>query len=120
MWMDARQYEKGATVTGMDTEGQWVQRGMVLRFIPAPPPEPRRVADLIACPLCRATLSEPCRTAAGNWTTHDVRLVSRRCPCGNRPREGSHFCTDECRREARAATYSRREQRRPTKTRRAA
>lgn len=79
---------------------------------------PEDLADLIACPLCRATLTEPCRTPGGNWTTHPVRLVSRRCPCGNPPASGSSFCTQECRTTARTATYRRREQHTPTRLRR--
>lgn len=96
----------------------WRPCRMILVPVPAERPAPRPIADLIACPLCRATLVEPCRTPAGNWIVHEVRLVSRRCPCGGLPREGSHFCGEQCRADARASTYRVREQRTPTRLRR--
>lgn len=112
--IERRRREEELALTG----GQWVNVRGVKRWQvdEAPveaPPEP------IACP-CGARLSEPCRTASGNWTRHADRITSRRCPCGNVPREGSHFCTEECRREARAATYREREKRTPTRLRRTA
>jgi hypothetical protein len=112
--IERRKREAELALTG----GRWVNVRGVMRWqadeTPAEaPPEP------IACP-CGARLSEPCRTTSGNWTRHADRITSRRCSCGNVPREGSHFCTDECRREARAATYREREKRTPTRLRRVA
>lgn len=99
--------------------GRWVQDGLVQRWVADVAAEPITPPEPIACP-CGARISEPCRTAGGNWTRHVDRVTSRRCPCGNVPREGSHFCTTECQAEARAATYRRREERTPTRDRRAA
>jgi len=74
------------------TGGRWVNVRGVQRWVPDPPPRP--VATLLAC-SCGATLADPC--------DHQNRVVSRRCPCGNRPREGEDYCTTECRDEAEGA-----------------
>lgn len=108
-----REREKESALTG----GRWVRVGLVHRWVVDEEPEPVKPPEPIACP-CGARLSEPCRTTGGNWTRHAERLTSRRCPCGNVPREGSHYCTTECRDEARAETYRAREQRNPTRQRR--
>ena len=97
------------------TGGRWVRVGLVERWQPGL----AVVAEPIVCP-CGARLSDPCRTVSGNPTRHADRIIDRRCPCGNVLPAGYHYCTNECRRLARAATYRRREQRTPTRERRAA
>lgn len=81
-----------------------------------------RWLSLIACPACRATLAEPCRTATGKAReAHSCRLLVRRCgQCGGLPEKGSHYCSDACRVSARRESYRRREIRMPTRLRRKA
>lgn len=97
------------------TGGRWVRDGLIERWQPGL----AAVAEPIVCP-CGARMSQPCRTQGGNQTRHADRVIDRRCPCGNTLPAGYHYCTNECRRLARAATYRRREQRTPTHERRAA
>lgn len=108
------------------TGGTWRQVNGVRRWIkdlpvdpttPSPLAQFRNLRRLIAC-SCGARLTEPCRTRQGNWTHHRYRLVARRCVCGNPLRPNHQFCTDECRHDARADTYRRREVRTPTRERR--
>lgn len=104
------------------TEGAWATRRLVRVWqpgsAPLPPPvfDPR---DLIVC-TCGATLTEPCRTTSGNYTVHRDRVIPRRCRCGDLLPAGQRFCGDQCRADARADTYRRREQRTPTRLRRRA
>lgn len=54
---------------------------------------------LIACPACRAKVTETCRTSSGHTRTpHDCRLAPRLCICGAvlaGHRRYCDFCRDE-------------------------
>lgn len=99
-------------------DGAWVG-GLTKRWQPPAPAAQLDPLQLVVCP-CGATLAEPCRTTGGNYTVHADRVIPRRCRCGGVLPAGEHFCTAECRAEARAETYRRREQRTPTRLRRKA
>lgn len=80
---------------------------------------PPKLQRLIVCPVCRATLVEPCRTVTGRARhPHPTRILGRRCPCGRTPMSGSHYCSPECRAIARRRDYWLREVRTPTRLRR--
>lgn len=73
------------------TGGAWVPtgRGTVVwepdkvRRERQPPRPPIDLTDLIACPTCRAKVTESCRTPSGHTTTpHGSRLAPRLCLCG--------------------------------------
>lgn len=101
------------------TVGTW-SGGLVKRWHELPEPEPAiDERALLAC-LCGATLTEPCRTAGGNYTVHADRVIPRRCRCLGILEQGALYCGDQCRQDARRDTYRRREQRTPTRLRRAA
>lgn len=58
---------------------------------------PSRLARLVACPECGATLCEPCHTDDGAaCAPHVARLVRQRCPCGELPAPGSAYCSPDC------------------------
>lgn len=112
------------------TEGRWVVRGGIAHWSDAPEvaevrdlkakPKRRRldVGTLIACPRCRAKVTETCKTTGGNPTAeHAERLVSRRCPCGERVAWKKQLC-EPCRASARKQTYRLREIRKATSQRR--
>lgn len=70
--------------------GVWVpQRGvqrLVLVDDDAPCAPERDLSQLIACPTCRATITQSCRVVVGSTkgrrrADHVLRLVSRRCKC---------------------------------------
>lgn len=69
--------------------GRWEPNGRgTLRWVtanPRPALEPvKAFVDLIACPACRAKVTDSCRTDSGGpRSPHVNRLVSRRCPCGS-------------------------------------
>ena len=71
-----------------DSDGEWARTGLLWHWKPA-----RKIADLIACPVCLAKITELCKTPNG-WAAaeHEERLVSVRCSCGN------PMATEECRR----------------------
>lgn len=124
-WINPRKNTRGGGFSWRDEEvaltgGRWVNVRGVMRWEQNEAAKVETVADLVACPTCGAKLSEPCRTGSGNATRHVDRVLPRRCPCGNPMQPGSFFCTSECRSQARAATYERREKRNPTRERRAA
>lgn len=75
------------------------------------------VAQMIACPQCRAKVCEPCLTRGGNSTEHALRLIPRRCQCGALLEPKHTFCAP-CAEVARTRTYYRREVRTPTALRR--
>lgn len=83
---------------------------------------PTKLTQLIACPYCRATVTQACRSPSGNTVTpHTCRLTPRLCPCGNLPPPGYTYCrSPDCSaaEEARRQTYRRREIRTPTRLRR--
>ena len=90
--------------------GQWVRRGLVMVWQPAPPPRTwETVHDLIACTTCLARVDEPCRHPGGKATSHHAgRLVARRCPCGGTVGRWRRYCR-ACRvRAIRAGQRSRR------------
>lgn len=88
------------------TDGAWVHRRGILvwQHQEWEPPGPAEFMDeLIACPTCRARLTQHCRTFSGRHRKpHGTRLVSRRCGCGEVLRYGRQRC-DECRDDARRA-----------------
>jgi hypothetical protein len=94
------------TVTDLGLHGgRWVPVKGVLRWQPSDAdtaPTARDITTLIACPLCRATLTEHCRTSSGRnrWPHHSVRLVSRRCECGEVAQAGKKVC-EVCQTKAR-------------------
>ena len=106
----------------VELDGTWHQVGGVMRWSPALPPLPVRrksIHDLIACGACGARVDERCHSRAGNVVgDHEARLVSVRCPCGERVKSGYWYCSDPCRATARKRTYRLREIRRPTSERR--
>lgn len=80
--------------------GRWVQRGLVKVWDDSPPPPKYRLSDLIACPTCRATVTQSCRVVKGASKgkpkgDHVLRLVKRQCVCGNRLQPRRQLC-DEC------------------------
>lgn len=84
--------------------GEWVLRGLTMRWEPAPtrpislPPPLRQPHDLIACPTCLARMDEFCTRPGSKRHSHDTRLVKRVCACGGtvRPREPMcGFCRAE-------------------------
>jgi hypothetical protein len=82
--------------------GVWVVRkGGVRRFVPAdqlppavqPPVKTYDLTKLIACPTCRATVTQTCKTRSGHTTTpHGSRLAPRLCACGLIPDPGHTLC----------------------------
>jgi len=81
--------------------GNWVNDGGIQRWVPweTETPETPPVLDLIACPTCRATVTETCRTKLGHRTSdHSTRLLSRRCECGREAPRGCRWC-GRCRAE---------------------
>lgn len=86
------------------------------RASPSEPLTDADVAQMIACPTCLAKVCEPCRTASGNATEHQLRLIPRRCRCGSLL-TGRLYC-DACAATARKRTYYRREIATPTRLRR--
>ena len=115
------------------TGGRWVTVGGIQRWIkdapekPVPPkleraqlrpaPMPTEITQLVACPRCRATLAQPCKTESGNSTTHTERIVPRRCPCGQPVEPRKTYC-QACRDRRRRETYRQREITTPTALRR--
>lgn len=81
-----------------------------------PPPPLRNVA----CPLCGARQDQRCTSPAGHTVAnHRVRMGPVMCPCGRAPvGPRNHYC-NECRAAARRGTYAAREERNPTRDRRA-
>ena len=78
--------------------GPWVQRGGIKVFVETAA-EPKRydLGQLIACPTCRAKVTETCRTKNGRRTTpHGSRLAPRLCPCGSLLGWKRRLC-DSCR-----------------------
>jgi hypothetical protein len=116
-------------------DGEWRVVHGVLRWVDVPPPvvTERQVRaklravkaaefdpTLIACPTCRATVTQKCHTAGGNVTApHADRLVSCRCLCGDLLESRKQYC-EQCRARARKDTYRRREIRNATAQRRRA
>lgn len=104
--------------------GQWVRRGLVMRWEPemkpepiaeeerpAPTPRTLRNVNLIACP-CGARLNEHCRRADGRKAhdPHRTRVAKRVCRCGADLARSCEFCP-ECRAEndrERSRDYKRR------------
>ena len=106
------------------TVGHWENtRGGVWRWVPGPTPlvAPKPIpTNLVACPYCRAKVSQSCKSSGGNSVApHSVRLAARLCPCGDIPAPRRRYC-EPCRLAARALTYQLREMRNPTRERRAA
>lgn len=100
-------------------DGSWQPERGVLRWVPGEPPPPN-LRLLVACPFCRAAVSQTCRSTGGHPVApHTVRLAPRLCACGELLGYRKQLC-EFCRLEARTLTYRRRETRQPTKTRRAA
>lgn len=82
--------------------GTWVQRGAVKVWTAAsePPPKIYDLSKLIACPTCRAKVTETCRTKNGRRTTpHGSRLAPRLCICGALLGNKRRLC-DDCRDES--------------------
>jgi hypothetical protein len=76
-------------------DGTWRSVGGIQRWAADNPPDPQPIDlhALIACPTCRARVDECCRTTSGHTTAeHGSRLVSRRCPCGERPGWNRMYC----------------------------
>lgn len=91
--------------------GEWVRRGLILAWCPAPAELRPFNPDLIAC-VCDATVTQACRTPSGSRTRpHAGRVVSRRCVCGEVVGNKAWFC-DECRERRRRESQRRRNQRR--------
>lgn len=98
-------------------DGRWLPVRGILRFVATDPHarpdvEPTKpLAELIACPTCRAKVVESCRTATGGFRSpHTTRLVGRRCACGSTLAPRKSVCPT-CRQETddRARlTYARR------------
>lgn len=73
--------------------GRWVQRGLVKVWEATPSPA-LDVAQLIACPTCRARVTQSCRSSGGHpRAPHSTRLVSRRCACGSLLERKKSVCT---------------------------
>lgn len=89
-----------------------------LRLTPDEPLTDADIAQMIACPTCRAKVCEPCHTATGNSTEHRLRLIPRRCRCGGLLAPGRRRYCDPCAELARRQTYYRREITTPTRLRR--
>ena len=84
------------------TDGRWVRRGLTLMWVADPKPERQVPRELIACPKCRATVTESCRTKNGHRTSdHLERLAPRLCACGHPPKQSSRYC-ERCARDAAA------------------
>jgi hypothetical protein len=101
--------------------GRWVSVRGIMRWVSSEAdqaPEPRGITTLIACPMCRATLTERCRTKTGRprWD-HAVRLVSRRCECGDPAQAGKKACA-ACQVKARRRAEWRDRKRKARSTRR--
>lgn len=101
--------------------GRWVTVRGIKRWDSTPQPDPRpKFSDLIACPTCRATITQGCRSTGGlPREPHTTRLVSRRCMCGSLLARKKQMC-ETCREKSRARQYREREKRRPTAQRRRA
>lgn len=92
------------------THGRWTLHGSILTWTPDDPTEwlratERRPIDrLIACPACRANVTQPCRTKTGHTrTAHACRLAPRLCPCGSVLAAQRRLC-DGCRDDSRRAS----------------
>lgn len=101
--------------------GEWVRRGLIRVWVPRDEPEVEEVedhplnvhtlrrGDLIACPTCKARLSEPCLRANGEraGNPHRTRLAPRSCPCGGwLPPTGERLCLS-CREVVHPSTVER-------------
>lgn len=84
--------EDGAAPTSASTAS-------VSSLVPKPdkPAKALDVSQLIACPTCRAKVTESCRTRSGHTTKpHGSRLAPRLCPCGSLLAPRRRYC-DPCR-----------------------
>lgn len=89
--------------------GRWVTVGLTQRYVldDPEPIEPEPVIPVrelppsaIACPTCKATVTETCRSATGQRSKdHAARWVKRQCPCGEPVGKGQTAC-DACRERA--------------------
>ena len=84
------------------TVGHWENtRGGVWRWVPDAP----ELRNLIACPRCFATMTEPCRLPSGvPCMPHRARLVGAVCQCGQPLAPKCRLC-DSCRSTARRASW---------------
>jgi hypothetical protein len=90
------------------TGGDWTVSGAIRiwepganQHEPAPTLTPADVAQMIACPVCRARVDRMCQTTTGRTRSpHPARLIIKRCPCGSPINAGRKVC-NECRDEAR-------------------
>lgn len=100
--------------------GRWIPKGGILIFKAAPEPIRELPADpseasisqLIACPVCRATVTQRCRTRNGFSTSpHAVRATPRLCACGSLPEPWASYCTRCAKAKRRASEWASKQRR---------
>lgn len=100
----SRPYARDESPTDITDLGRWVTRGLIVVWEAV---EAEPTTHPVACPTCGALSVERCKSSTGRLRgePHRGRTIPLACQCGApRPSNKSPYCND-CRAEAKRATW---------------